>query len=106
MTAIGDLNRRLVIEAPVETDDGAGGVTRTYAVAATVWGNIVPIGATSGVVAQAFGAKVTHRIVIRPGPALSTQHRFRDGARLFYVVSVRDRDDRRFLEVHAQERAE
>jgi hypothetical protein len=27
VTGAGDLNRRLVLEAPVETDDGAGGVT-------------------------------------------------------------------------------
>jgi hypothetical protein len=47
MTTIGDLNRRLVIEAPVETDDGTGGVTRSFAVAATVWGNIAPVTVTS-----------------------------------------------------------
>ena len=28
MTMPGDLNRRLVLEAPGETDDNAGGVTR------------------------------------------------------------------------------
>ena len=27
----GELNRRLVLEAPVESADGAGGVTRSYA---------------------------------------------------------------------------
>ena len=31
MTRPGDLNRRLVLEAPVETPDGTGGVTRGYA---------------------------------------------------------------------------
>ena len=35
MTEIGDLKHRLVLEAPVETDDAAGGVTRSYATAAT-----------------------------------------------------------------------
>ena len=45
MTAIGELNRRLVLEAPVETDDGAGGVTRSYATGATVWASIAPFGA-------------------------------------------------------------
>ena len=30
MTQPGELDRRLTLEAPVETDDGAGGVTRTY----------------------------------------------------------------------------
>jgi SPP1 family predicted phage head-tail adaptor len=106
MTEIGDLNRRLVLEAPVETDDGAGGVTRSYATAATVWASITPVSAKDSVVAQALGDTVTHRIVIRPGPTLTTQHRFRDGTRLFYVATVREREDRRFLEVDAQERTD
>ena len=49
---------------------------------------------------------MTHRIVIRPGPTLTTRHRFRDGARLFYVATVREREDRRFLEIDAQERTD
>jgi SPP1 family predicted phage head-tail adaptor len=106
MTAIGELNRRLVLEAPAEMPDGAGGVTRSYTTAATVWASIAPIGAASGPVAQALGASVTHRIVIRPGPSVTVQHRFRDGTRLFYVRDVRDREDRRFVEIHAQERVE
>jgi SPP1 family predicted phage head-tail adaptor len=106
MTGIGDLSRRLVLEAPVETDDGAGGVTRSYASAATVWASITPVGASASVVAQALGDTVTHRIVIRPGPALTTQHRFRDGARVFTIATIREREDRRFLEIDAQERAD
>jgi hypothetical protein len=31
VTKIGDLNRRLVLQAPVETTDGEGGITRTLA---------------------------------------------------------------------------
>jgi SPP1 family predicted phage head-tail adaptor len=104
MTAAGDLNRRLVLEAPVETDDGAGGVIRDYATAATVWASVTPIGAKAIVVAQALGDTVTHRIIVRDGLTLTTQHRFRDGTRLFYVADVREREDRRFLEVDAQER--
>ena len=35
MTGPSDLNRRLVLEAPAEADDGAGGVTRLYDVVTT-----------------------------------------------------------------------
>ncbi len=35
MTGPGELRHRLVLEAPVETPDGAGGVTRSYATLAT-----------------------------------------------------------------------
>ena len=43
MTSPGDLNRRLVLEAPIETDDGEGGVTRGYATVTTLWAQAVPL---------------------------------------------------------------
>jgi SPP1 family predicted phage head-tail adaptor len=58
-------NRRLALEAPVETPDGAGGVTRTYETVATIWAAVTPVAARGDVVADQSGASVTHRIVIR-----------------------------------------
>lgn len=46
VTNIGQLNRRLVLQAPVETTDGEGGVTRAYADVATLWAQVVPLIAT------------------------------------------------------------
>jgi len=68
MTAPGELNRRLVLQAPVETADGAGGVTRSYTPAMTLWASVEPVSARNAVVADAPGATVTHRIVIRKMP--------------------------------------
>jgi SPP1 family predicted phage head-tail adaptor len=105
MSDPGRLKDRLVLEAPVETPDGAGGVTRGYAAVATVWAALIPVSARSDVAAASLGAAVTHRIVIRRGPEVTVQHRFRLGARVFRVVAVRDEDsDRRFLTIHAEER--
>ena len=42
MTVPGDLSRRLALEAPVETDDGAGGVTRRYDFVTKLWAQAVP----------------------------------------------------------------
>ena len=53
----------------------------------------------------ALGAAVAHRIVIRAGADVTTRHRFRDGARIYRIVAVRDSADRRFLEIDAEERA-
>ena len=62
----GELNRRLTLEAPVESADGAGGVTRSYA---TVDDRCGPRSSrcrrAATVAADALGATVTHRIVIR-----------------------------------------
>ena len=40
---IGVLNRRLVLEAPAETGDGAGGVVRTYEAVTTLWAQVTPV---------------------------------------------------------------
>ena len=81
MTAPGDLNRRLVLQAPAETPDGAGGVTRGYTAVTTLWASVEPVSARNGVIADAGGA--TYRI-----------------------VSLRDDATRRFLVIGAEQRAD
>jgi len=105
MTDIGELNRRLTLQAPVDTPDGAGGSTRSYADVTTLWAKVEPVSARSDIVAANAGATVTHRIVIRRGPDVTTRHRFAEGARIYRVVAVRDEDaSRRFRVIHAEER--
>ena len=103
MTAAGELNRRLVLQAPVETPDGAGGVTRAYQDIAPLWAKLAPFAARGGVVAAARGATVTHRIVIRVRPDVTTRQRFRLGTRVFRIVTVREQEPG-FLLIHAEER--
>jgi SPP1 family predicted phage head-tail adaptor len=93
-----------VLEAPVETPDGAGGVIRTYSEVATVWAEAASIAARHGTVAESAGATVTHRILLRAGREITTQHRLRLDARVFRIVSLREHDrSGRFLEIHAEE---
>jgi SPP1 family predicted phage head-tail adaptor len=101
----GKLNRRLVLEAPVEMPDGAGGVARSYASAATLWAAVEPVGARGGVVADRLGATVTHRITVRFSAEITVHHRLRDGARVYRIVTLRERA-RRFLEIEAEERVD
>jgi SPP1 family predicted phage head-tail adaptor len=100
----GDLNRRLVLEAPVEVDDGAGGVTRSYETVATVWAQVTPMRMRADAAADSLAALVTHRIVVRAPCTINTLNRFRDGARILRVVAFRETADRRFLEIDAEER--
>ena len=104
MTAPGELNRRLVLEAPVESADGAGGVTRSYAAVMTLWASVEPVSARAAVVADAPGATVTHRIVMRRRAAVTTRHRFVDGATVYRIVSLRDDATRRFFVIGAEQR--
>jgi len=104
-TRIGELNRRLTLQAPVEDADGAGGSTRSYTSVATLWAKVDPVSARYDMVAAATGATVTHRIVIRSGPDVTVRHRLTEGERVYRVVSVRDEDSsRRFRVIHAEER--
>ncbi len=107
MTGPGELNRRLVLEEPVDTPDGAGGVVRSYQAVTTLWAALVPAGASGVVVADGRGVTVTHRITIRSRSDVTTRHRFRLGARIFEIVALRDEDgEGRFLTVAAEERAD
>jgi SPP1 family predicted phage head-tail adaptor len=103
----GALRHRLTLEAPVETPDGAGGVTRTYTTVATLWAALVPVAAAGDVQADALAATVTHRILMRARSDLTTRHRLRQGTRVFRIVALRDADGSgRFVEVQAQERVD
>jgi SPP1 family predicted phage head-tail adaptor len=105
MTDPGKLDRRLALEAPVETPDGAGGVTRSYAAVATLWAQVEPVSARGAVEAQALGATVTHRIRVRCSADITIRHRFRDSARIFRIVSMRE-GRKRFLDIDAEERTD
>jgi SPP1 family predicted phage head-tail adaptor len=99
-------NRRLSFEAPVETADGAGGVTRTWQQIALLWAEVTPLSATANVAADALGARVTHRIVIRAGREVTNRHRFVEGAHIYRVIAARDRDDRRLTDVTAEQQTD
>ena len=106
MTAPGELDRRLVLQEPVETADGAGGVTRGYARAMTLWAKVEPVSARGVTVADAPGATVTHRIIVRRRSALTTRHRFVEGTTIYRIVTVRNDATRRFLVIGAEVRAD
>ena len=103
MTDPGRLRHRLVLEEPIETPDGAGGVARSYATVATLWAAVTPVAARAEVSADSLAASVTHRIVIRAGPEVTTRHRLREGTRIFHILALRERGAG-FLEINAEER--
>ena len=101
---ISALNRRLVLEAPVETGDGRGGIVRTYEALTTLWAQVTPVSARGDIAADSLGAALRHRIVIRTRGGISTRHRLRDGTRVYRIVALRESAGRRFLEIDAEER--
>lgn len=106
----GRLKTRLAIQAPAETPDGQGGTLRDYTTIATAWAAVTPVAsraAESGTLeAGAEGALTRLRITLRGNYALTLQHRLVDGDRVYRIVGLRDRDDRRFVEIDAELRVE
>lgn len=102
----GALKTRLTIEAPVEVADGQGGVARGYATFAKVWAQVTALGARHDVTADADGAAVRYRIVVRCGYVLTLQHRLVDGARVYRILSFHERDNGRLMEIEAELRVE
>ena len=100
----GRMKTRLVIEAPVESDDGQGGVLRSHVPVATVWAAVMPDRVQLGVEADADGAAVRLRIVLRSGVALTLSHRLIDGDRVYRITALSESADRRFTEIHAERR--
>lgn len=101
---IGALDRRLILQAPSESGDGAGGVIRDYAAVTTLWASVTPMSARGDSEAERLGAALRLRIVIRFRGDVTTQHRLIDGAHVYRIVAVRESGRRRFLEIDAEER--
>lgn len=104
MTAAGDLRHRVTIEAPLGAPDDQGGEVRVYANVGTAWAAITPLAGARDVDADADGANLRFRIVVRAPLTLSLRHRLREGARLYRIVAFRDSDDRGFILIDAEQR--
>lgn len=105
MIDAGRLKTRLVIEAPVEADDGQGGVVRGFAAVATVWAAVTPRQARRAVEADGSDATVTARVILRNALPLTPRHRLVDGARTWRIAALRETCDGRFIEIDAEWRA-
>lgn len=98
MTAIGDRCQRLVLEKPVETPDGAGGVVRSYCGIALLWGRIEGLAVASAAEKERAGRLELAqrlRITLRWRAGIDGTMRLRMGKRVFSILSVADPDGRR-----------
>lgn len=103
------LSRALVLETPEGISDGAGGTLQGWTALGTLWAEVV---ARSGRERAGDGAQLSltgYRITVRAAPFGSSMRpradqRFREGSRVFRILSVAERDARgRFLTCYAEE---
>jgi head-tail adaptor len=103
------LTRALVLEAPVRLPDGAGGFTSGWAVLGTLWAEVSPGSGTEAAAVGTALSRVLHRVTVRGAPVGSgsrprAEQRFREGSRVFKILSVTERDPAgRFLICQTEE---
>ena len=103
------LNRSLVLEAPVQVADGAGGFGLTWATVGTLWGEVKAGSGRDTAGVEITLATVPYRVTVRGAPVGSPrrplpQQRFRDGTRVYNIVAVTERDpDGLYLSCFARE---
>lgn len=104
-----DLNRKLLLEAPQRTPDGAGGFTVTWVLLGTLWGNIRAATGREASGEAVSLSKTMYRITIRAVPFGAPSRptpgqRFRDNQRIFEIEAVAERESgERFLTCFCKE---
>ena len=97
----GRLKIRLVIEAPVDVPDGQGGIARSYIAQETAWASVLQHMARTDVQADAAGATLRMRVIMRAHPALTLEHRLNDNGRIYRIIALVPRGDGRFIAIDA-----
>ena len=104
------LTRKLALESPSSAPDGAGGLTVTWTELGTLWAEIVPRAGREVVSGDRETSVQRHRITVRGAPVGSERRpqadqRFREGVRVFDILSVSEADPvGRYLVCDVEER--
>lgn len=92
------LDRRLTLEDVSRVADGAGGFTETWLPLGELWARITPRSGNErgieGATVSGQGYRITVRAAAHGAPSRPRpDQRFRDGVRIFRILSVADNDD-------------
>lgn len=105
----GKLRHRVVIQQPAESQDAYGEPDFTWSTFATVWASIEPGRGQEYEQAQTVQQSITHRVMIRYCPGVTTQMRVkytdrRGQTRYFDIEAVLDYQERgRTMELRCRE---
>lgn len=99
------LRARVILQQPVHTPDGAGGVTRSWENVATLWAEIQPLRGQEVQEAGRLQGSTTHKVTIRYRSGVTAAQRFLyESTRVFNIRSVMNLAERdEFLELLVEE---
>ena len=92
-----NLTRRLTLENPVRTPDGAGGYSQSWTALGDLWAAVSPATGREANREGLTGSTVTYKIVVRAAPPgdparPGASQRFREGDRIFHIRAVTEQD--------------
>ena len=93
--SIGSRRTRLVIEAPTETPDGAGGAVVTWVDAGSCWARVRPYGGREAENRDQLAGEVGLEVMLSWRDDIGPRNRFRIGDRIIAISSAVDPDGRR-----------
>lgn len=94
-TTVGARRRLFVLDVPLETPDGFGGVVRTFQPGPQVWGAIEALDLAERERAGRAEEAVTHRVRLRHRADVDGRMRLTLGARRFAIRAATDPDGMR-----------
>lgn len=90
----GGLNKRVVLEAPVESQDAStGAVSVSWAKVADLWAGIHPASVRDFIAAGVAQSAVAGRIVIWYRPGVTPKMRIRHGGKIYNILGVLPDED-------------
>jgi len=103
------LNRRLVLEDPVDLPDGAGGMTRNWTAVGTLWADIRQLSARELELQELPVSSARCRITLRAAPFGAPSRpragqRFVEGQRVYRIIAVSEAGSaQKYVVAHARE---
>lgn len=92
---IGARSRRFVLELPLESPDGFGGVIRSYRPGPQLWGAMEMLSGAERVRADRSEQSFTHKITLRYREGVTGAMRLTSGLRRFAIRTASDPDGSR-----------
>ncbi len=90
---LGELRKRVTVQAETQTTDNAGGYTLGWTTIATMWADIKPVTGNEPFVAAHLEGHVTHHVQMRYLSGVTTDMRLTYNSRLFNIRAVLNTDE-------------